>query len=234
MSQEATAAVEEELMDAIVADSVEKSSLDELDAFIADQESKAQPEVIDDEQAADVEAAIQLEEAKAESYESQEAEPEREPLKTTEPKAKKAKANAMPSEAIRARLGATVYQTVLINPDDVELSQTELEARVDGYLESFDGLAKKVGEKVVNFYAALAGNAQLSNYTRIALDLLKEKGEIQVADIRNKFLDHPYSPGTSSSQASQMNLMLPSVGIAKKVGNTLTFNEDSPVADLLF
>lgn len=237
MSHEATAVIEDttDFLDAIVADAIEDSPLDELDAFIAEQEAK--PAVIDEEDVADVEAAISLEEAKAASYEEQEAEPEREPIAKVEP-APKVKTSAggakQPSAALRARLGANVYSTVLINEDDVDLDESALKARVDDYLEGFDGLAKKVGEKVVNFYCALAGNAQLSNYTRIALDLLKEKGEIQVSDIRNTFLDQPYTPGTSSSQASQMNLMLPAVGIAKKIGNTLQFNADSPVAELLF
>ena len=92
-----------------------------------------------------------------------------------------------------------------------------------------DTLAKKVREKVVNLIECQVEGRAPSVYTTIALKLLEEKGAFTVSDLRNKYIERPYSPGTASAQASQMMIMLPAMGIAQREGKTLHLDPDSTI-----
>ncbi|MCX2843202.1 hypothetical protein OQJ59_16450 [Microbulbifer thermotolerans] len=95
-------------------------------------------------------------------------------------------------------------------------------------MSAFDGVAKKIQEKVVKVFSYIHRGVQLSNYTRMALDLLKDSdGSITTDDIRAAYWACPYSSGTINAQSSQMMKLLPLLGIANREGKKLILREDS-------
>jgi hypothetical protein len=100
----------------------------------------------------------------------------------------------------------------------------------DFTLVELDGLAKKVREKVINIAQTLSGKSTLSVYTKVAIEALKDQGELSIQGIKDAFEAHrPYGAGTLSAQSSQMMSLLPAMGIAERMGNVLKLNVDSKV-----
>lgn len=122
-----------------------------------------------------------------------------------------------PFQALAQRLGGVkaLESNIVLSTDDVERDLSELLAEFE---TTINGLAKKVGEKAVNLIAHLQGSATLSVYTVIAIEMLVKDGKLTQRDLVNRYLDRPYSLGTSRSQAGQMMQLLPALKIAKKTG----------------
>jgi len=140
----------------------------------------------------------------------------------------------LPSVALRTALGDRLYTLCAVSDKQASTIDSERNAAIDDYLTGeLDVLAKKVKEKAINAFQSACGQASLSVFTQIAIDLLKDKGVLTGADIKNRYLARPYSPGTASAQSSQLMQLLPVLGIAKRSGNTLELNTDSPLLALL-
>jgi hypothetical protein len=140
----------------------------------------------------------------------------------------------LPSVALRTALGDRLYTLCAVSDKQASTIDSERNAAIDDYLTGeLDVLAKKVKEKAINAFQSACGQASLSVFTQIAIDLLKDKGVLTGADIKNRYLARPYSPGTASAQSSQLMQLLPVLGIAKRSGNTLELNTDSPMLALL-
>jgi hypothetical protein len=142
-------------------------------------------------------------------------------------------AGLKPSEILRAKLGEKVYEYCVLTTQQAELPEDELKASVDDFLANvLDKQAKKVKEKSVNLFLALAGHAKLSCFTERALTLLKA-GDVSIGDIRKNYLARPYSPGTSSAQASQMAMLLPQLKLAERESGRMTANPDSLLLQIM-
>lgn len=214
--------------------------LSELEAIIGlDAPEAAAPSDADVEQ---VEKDLALVEAREEIYEETEVEPvaletkaEEKPVKV-KARAIRTEGPATPSSALLARLGSVdaVATHLHTSADDAKLSSEELIAQVKARMTDLDKLPKKVGEKAVNLIAHLAGGAQLSCYTQIALTMLMEKGELTSSELVARYLARPYSEGTSRSQCGQMMALLPALGIAERpTTGKLVLIADSPIASIL-
>lgn len=141
-----------------------------------------------------------------------------------------------PSAALIARLGSVeaVETHLRIEASDSELSTKDLTELLKERMASLDTLPKKVGEKAVNLIAHLAGNAKLSCYTEIALEILLETGELSSKALYDRYKARPYSEGTSRSQCGQLMQLLPAMGIAERpTTGSLTLVKDSPMANAL-
>lgn len=150
------------------------------------------------------------------------------------PKAKRVSTAGMTkAQATTHKLGDDRYDVLILDTDMAKLPEKDRKAQIDKFIASFDEQAKKVAEKAMNIACSLNNSDRLSNYTRMAIDLLKEKGEMTTADLRSCYLDRPYTPGTASAQSSQMFKLLPLFKIAIREGNTLKLNPDSVIADSL-
>lgn len=91
--------------------------------------------------------------------------------------------------------------------------------------------AKKVIEKVVNYFKWRNGEAKLSVYTRIALEQLKSRERVSTAQLINAYENNPekpYSKGTASAQTGQMMKLLHSLRIATRDGSVLVANTSHP------
>ena len=90
--------------------------------------------------------------------------------------------------------------------------------------------AKKVKEKIVNFFDAYHNNKNYSVYTKLAIDYLREHGKISagvlVALLTTTSKKHniaaSYSDGTARSQAQQQISMLRTLGIINPNGELHT------------
>lgn len=160
------------------------------------------------------------------------------PAESEKPAKIKARAHgaSKPSAALIARLGSVEAVEVHLHIDasDGTLSRADLSTLIKSRMEDLDSLPKKVGEKAVNLIAHIAGGAGLSCYTRIALEMLLESGELTSKALYERYKARPYSEGTSRSQCGQLMQLLPAMGIAERpVPGSLVLIKDSPIAESL-
>lgn len=131
------------------------------------------------------------------------------------------------SEALSKALGAKIQDFMTLNVNDAALEPDALQAKIDAKLAEIDALPKKIQEKAVNFFAHLSNGAQLSNYTKMAIDILVKDGEISSKTLRDAYIARPYSPGTANSQCTQLMKLLVVLELAEKGAGKLTANPDS-------
>lgn len=234
------------------------NELDELDALLADVESEVEAqeamveesveveaieskEAIDDEELDAVlhEAAINaLDSEIAEEEDSEIAEEEdavdiaelvAKPVTAKKATSKRAAVNGLNRrEALLKVLGGeeNAADFFVLDKTDEEAPEELMEQR----LKSYDGLAKKVGEKLVNAFAYLNGGSSLSTYTSTAIQALLAEKELTSSKMVDVYANNPkkvLSVGTAKAQANQMFQLLPALGIAKRVGSKLELNENS-------
>lgn len=137
------------------------------------------------------------------------------------------------SEALATALGDKLDTLLMVDSDDLALPADEQFDKRIALLEKIDGLPKKIGEKATNLFAHVSKGAQLSNYTRIAINFLLANGEMTSKQLKDTYLARPYSEGTASSQTTQLMNLLPALGIAKKEAGKLVVNPTSTLFPLL-
>lgn len=93
------------------------------------------------------------------------------------------------------------------------------------------GLAKKVGEKALNLLRNQGSRDAVQVYTRIALDLLIQKGEFTSKDLMKAYATagDGYSPGTQAAQSNQIMQLFPALLIADRDGSKLTLRDESVI-----
>jgi len=128
------------------------------------------------------------------------------------------------SDALLHRIGGR--ENLLFVSGDLHLDPGALAQKRDDFLAEVNSTAKKVQEKVINLFAAANGKAKLSEYSKIAINLLAESETTSKA-IYEAMLAAKYSTGTARSQSQQMMNLLPLVGIATRDKNVLKLNKDS-------
>lgn len=137
------------------------------------------------------------------------------------------------SEALATALGDKLDTLLMVDSDDLALPEDQQFDKRIALLEKIDGLPKKIGEKAINLFAHVSKGAQLSNYTRIAINFLLQHGEMTSKQLKDTYLARPYSEGTASSQTTQLMNLLPALGIAKKEAGKLVVNPTSTLFPLL-
>lgn len=136
-------------------------------------------------------------------------------------------------EAILSLMGGeeeAIENFVLTESDKSITDPTDKELRLQTKLNEFDGLAKKVGEKLVNAFAFYSGKSSLSNYTSIAIKALKDSGSLTSQEMIDCYASNEekcLAMSTARAQANQMFHLLPALEVAKRVGSRLELNEDS-------
>lgn len=89
----------------------------------------------------------------------------------------------------------------------------------------------KIAEKFDNLFTSLAGGRKPSTYVMQAFDMLDAKGEITSAEIVAGFKAAGLGDGTAQSQTGQIMVLFNVTGIAARVGQKLTLNADSRIAE---
>ncbi|SUE95882.1 Uncharacterised protein [Ectopseudomonas mendocina] len=131
------------------------------------------------------------------------------------------------SEALSKALGSKLQDFMCLSINDATLEPSDLQAKIEAKLTEIDALPIKIQEKAVNFFAHLSNGASLSNYTKIAIDLLIKDGEITSKALRDAYIARPYSPGTANSQCTQLMKLLQVLELANKEGGKLVANQES-------
>uniref|UniRef100_A0AAU6W0M4 Uncharacterized protein n=1 Tax=Pseudomonas phage Nican01 TaxID=3138540 RepID=A0AAU6W0M4_9CAUD len=230
---------------------------DDLDAMFEDLEAglgetsivvnglpaEAAPEVHNETHLIEAGQAVTNEELKRlaleELNENSEHHPEDSKLPEAQPKKKApvtkriSTAGMAKSEALATALGDKLDTLLMVDSDDLALPEDQQFDKRIALLEKIDGLPKKIGEKATNLFAHVSKGAQLSNYTRIAINFLLQHGEMTSKQLKDTYLSRPYSEGTSSSQTTQLMNLLPALGIAKKEAGKLVVNPTSTLFPML-
>ncbi|MBE0438080.1 MAG: hypothetical protein IBX56_20055 [Methylomicrobium sp.] len=145
------------------------------------------------------------------------------------------KKSTPPSVKIANRLGVFDFvDLTLLTPTCGGLPEDE---RLETFNTTIDGLAKKVGEKAVNFFTYLKTGGGLNEVTARAIKVMKRDGQLVGGDEGNlvkELLTKPYSLKTARSQGSQMLQLFTALKIGVRTSRgTLVLNEESIIWERL-
>lgn len=146
-----------------------------------------------------------------------------------------------PGDLMKVKLGAKVNEFLVFSLDDaVKLDQAGIEAKADEFIlrmNDKDLIADKVREKIIMFFVWMAkGGGDLNEVIRRAITVLHENGELTSGDKGNlqlNLLSKPYSIGTARSQANQVFMMLPELGICVKEKGRMIPNPNSALLPIV-
>lgn len=213
---------------------------DPLEAAVADIERAEAIEAVYEEQDR---------EAQAEAlFESAADKPSTETVATKPAKTKKEKApkttrvtsiTHQPGDRLVAQLGAD-YKDFLVfyKSDDTVAAETRVESFVTA-MNDRDAIADKVKDKAVMLLTWLkAGKdvSELNEVLRRAFTVLFRDGELtsgKAGNLQVDLLSKPYSPGTSASQANQMFMLFPILGITQREKGRMVVNPDSTIVEAM-
>lgn len=213
----------------MIAETIEIESDEVLDEVVAEIESdqiREQAYATEPPEVASVDASSESVEATA----VEDAKPEKKARKARvatikPPKTPRAPsvANLRPSEALRATMTDDQLReaafTGLPNGEDVGT-----------FLSRMDTLAKKVGQKAVNFLRYADNSpSRVEGYVRHGLKLLIANRKVTCGDLYAALRGIGYTDGTARSQSSQLNILFPALGLATKNGRELEINNEHPL-----
>ncbi|HBN7444953.1 TPA: hypothetical protein L3526_004410 [Escherichia coli] len=105
----------------------------------------------------------------------------------------------------------------------------------DAFLNACENAPVKAKEKILNLLNWFNGGCNISVYTAIAIRHLISENKATSNSMKIAFMSNPLKPypiTTASSQAGQMMSVLSISGVAKREGDTLTLNKESPLVKL--
>lgn len=120
------------------------------------------------------------------------------------------------AEALRLHLDGD--EAKLFEASRLNLEDEPNEAAFNVLAGRLKGLAKKVGEKALNLLRHQSARDSVQVYTRIALDLLIQKGEFTAKELMKAYATagDGYSPGTQAAQSNQIMQLFPALLIADR------------------
>lgn len=122
------------------------------------------------------------------------------------------------------------------------LESTEIEANAEAFISAMNtkgAIADKVKEKAIMLLTWLKSGkdaSALNDVMKRAFSVLLADGEItsgKGGNLQTNLLAKPYSLGTSASQANQMFMLFPILGIATKEKGKMIANPDSTILALV-
>ena len=227
--EEADEVVEPETLEAAVADLHKAEAVQEL---YADQ---------DDEVEATAEADKPATEALPDEK-TVKAKKAKQPKAAKEPKEPKAprvtSTTHKPDERLMALLGGDKTWLGFIKTDDTIMA----ERRADQFLADMhdrDAIADKVKDKAIMLLTWIASGKDTSALNEVLLrsfSVLFKDGELtsgNKGNLQTNLLSKPYSPGTAASQANQMFMLFPILGITQREKGRMVINPDSAIVDVM-
>ena len=227
--EEADEVVEPETLEAAVADLHKAEAVQEL---YADQ---------DDE----VEATAEADKPSTEALPDEKtvkAKKAKQPKAAKEPKEPKAprvtSTTHKPDERLMALLGGDKTWLGFIKTDDTIMA----ERRADQFLADMhdrDAIADKVKDKAIMLLTWIASGKDTSALNEVLLrsfSVLFKDGELtsgNKGNLQTNLLSKPYSPGTAASQANQMFMLFPILGITQREKGRMVINPDSAIVDVM-
>ena len=208
-----------------------------IEAAVADIEKAEAIEELYKEQDAEIEAA-------ADAADKPSTDAVKEPKAKREKKAKEPKAPRVtsithkPGERLMATLGGNKAFLQFYKGDDTITA----EKRADSFLEAMDdrdAIADKVKDKAIMLLSWINSGkdvSALNEVLRRSFEVLIKDGELTggaKGNLQQNLLSKPYSPGTAASQANQMFMLFPLLGITTKERGRMTLNADSTIVEAM-
>lgn len=164
-----------------------------------------------------------------------------EPAEPKEPKAPRATSvTHKPGDLLMAKLGAKATDFLTLRLSDAELNEEGMQQRRTDFITRMndsEAIADKVKEKMQMFLVWLTKGGDLNEVLRRSLTVLHSQGELTSGDKGNlqlNLLAKPYSIGTARSQANQMFMALPELGLTVKEKGKMVANPDSALLPLAY
>jgi hypothetical protein len=158
-----------------------------------------------------------------------------------EPKAPRATSvTHAPGDLLVAKLGEKAKDFLMLRLSDAELDEEALKARQAEFVNRMndrDAIADKVREKMQMFMLWLTKGGNLNEVLKRALTVLHSQGELTSGDKGNlqlNLLSKPYSIGTARSQANQMFMAFPELGLTIKEKGRMVANPDSALLPMAY
>lgn len=158
-----------------------------------------------------------------------------------EPKAPKAprvtSVTHLPGDRLLALLGDTGFLTFSMSDD----ATTQL-ARAESFVTAMNtkgAIADKVKEKAIMLMTWIKSGkdvSALNDVMRRAFTVLIADGELtsgKAGNLQANLLSKPYSAGTSASQANQMFMLFPLLGITQREKGRMIANPDSAILQIM-
>jgi hypothetical protein len=218
--------VEDETLEAAVAD-IHKAEA--VQAVYADQ---------DDE----VEATAEADKPSTEALPDEKtvkAKKAKQPKEPKEPKAPRITSTThKPDERLMALLGGDKTWLGFIKTDDTAAA----ERRADQFLADMHdskAIADKVKDKAIMLLTWIASGKDTSALNEVLLrsfQVLLTQGELtsgNKGNLQTNLLSKPYSPGTAASQANQIFMLFPILGITVREKGRMVVNPDSAIVDVM-
>lgn len=143
-----------------------------------------------------------------------------------------------PGDRLLALLGGNKELLTFSKADDTIAA----EKRADKFLEDMndrEAIADKVKDKAIMLMTWIASGKDTSALNEVLLRTFKvlfEQGELtsgQKGNLQQNLLSKPYSPGTAASQANQMFMLLPILGVVNREKGRMVLNPDSIIGEAM-
>lgn len=142
-----------------------------------------------------------------------------------------------PGDLLLVKLGAAAPDTLVFDlnhtPEQIEAARVAFINR----LNDREAIADKVKEKISMFLLWLGKGGDLNEVLKRSLTVLHAEGKLTSGDKGNlqlNLLSKPYSIGTARSQANQMFMALPELGLTIKTKGEMVPNPDSPLLPMAY
>lgn len=176
-----------------------------------------------------------------EAIEAESAKPAKE-KKAKAPKAPKAprvtSITHKPGDRLLAQLAGDKAWLGFIKSDDTIAAEKRAEQFIAD-MNANDVIADKVREKAVMLITWMASGKDKSALNEVlarTFEVLFKDGELtsgKTGNLQTNLLSKPYSPGTAASQANQMFMLLPILGVTKREKGKMIANPESAIVDVM-
>lgn len=166
--------------------------------------------------------------------------------------AKKAKKVAAPKEPKAPRVTSITHKpgdrlvALLGGKEWLQFSKDhtaeDAQKAADAFIEAMnsrDAIADKVREKAIMLFTWIASGKDTAALNEVLLrtfQVLLTQGELtsgKNGNLQTNLLSKPYSPGTAASQANQMFMLLPLLGITKREKGNMVADDNSAILDVM-
>ncbi len=161
------------------------------------------------------------------------------PKEPKEPKAPRVTSiTHKPGDRLLALLGGNKALLTFSKDDDTIAA----ESRADQFIEAMndrDAIADKVKDKAIMLLTWIASGKDVGALNEVLLRTFKvlfEQGELtsgKNGNLQTNLLAKPYSPGTAASQANQMFMLMPILGVTMREKGRMVLNPSSIIGEAM-
>lgn len=232
-------------LDEVIEEADEVVEPETLEAAVADLHKAEAVQKLYADQDDEVEATAEADKPSTEALPDEKtvkAKKVKQPKVAKEPKEPKApritSTTHKPDERLMALLGGDKTWLGFIKTDDTLAA----ERRADQFLADMndrDAIADKVKDKAIQLITWIASGKDTSALNEVLLrsfSVLFKDGELtsgKKGNLQTNLLSKPYSPGTAASQANQMFMLFPILGITQREKGRMVINPDSAIVDVM-